>query len=367
MYWLKLIKKLIEPSRLVKKIFQALILALILNLVFGLAFYLFENQLQKDLKLLDSFWWAMVTMTTVGYGDFYPQTFFGRFFVAYPCFILGIGLLGYLLGITTEAFLEKSFKKKKGLMKINFKKHIIFCYSPGIERIQSVVYELRAHPKHLNTKFVLITDQFEQIPEKLEKLGILFVRGNPTQENILNQANIKDCYGVIVFAENSLDLRCDSQTFVIGATLEIIEQEINRPIKVILEQINPENNRMMKRAGSEGVVTRNTLSDFFLVQEFLYPGIYSVYKELVSNTVGSQIYLIETELKNVSVYEIQKAILEGEYKLQLIGIVKNNNHLFNPNKKTILDGETKLIILAEKSSDFYQVEKEIFTKSKKSQ
>jgi voltage-gated potassium channel len=35
-------------------------------------------------------WWAFVTVTTVGYGDFYPVTTWGRITA---CFIMGTGLL----------------------------------------------------------------------------------------------------------------------------------------------------------------------------------------------------------------------------------------------------------------------------------
>ncbi len=78
----------------------ALATALLLNLLFGGAFYLAESAKQPGLEFADSVWWSMVTMTTVGY---YPKTFVGRFLVACPCLVIGIGLIGYSLGVIAES------------------------------------------------------------------------------------------------------------------------------------------------------------------------------------------------------------------------------------------------------------------------
>jgi voltage-gated potassium channel len=46
----------------------------------------------------DALWWALVTITTVGYGDFYPVTTLGRFTAAFVMFS-GVGIIGALASI----------------------------------------------------------------------------------------------------------------------------------------------------------------------------------------------------------------------------------------------------------------------------
>jgi voltage-gated potassium channel len=51
-------------------------------------------------------WWAVVTITTVGYGDFYPTTVTGRF-VALGLMIGGIGLIGFVTGSLATWIVER--------------------------------------------------------------------------------------------------------------------------------------------------------------------------------------------------------------------------------------------------------------------
>lgn len=46
--------------------------------------------------LYNAMWLVITTMTTVGYGDIYPQTHFGRFFGVVSC-LIGMLLVSYLV------------------------------------------------------------------------------------------------------------------------------------------------------------------------------------------------------------------------------------------------------------------------------
>ncbi|MEX1077588.1 MAG: potassium channel family protein [Homoserinimonas sp.] len=54
----------------------------------------------------DAFWWAFVTITTVGYGDYYPVTVAGRL-IAVGLMIAGIALLGSVTATIASWFLEQ--------------------------------------------------------------------------------------------------------------------------------------------------------------------------------------------------------------------------------------------------------------------
>lgn len=73
----------------------------------SIAIYFAENQTGNSsfASIPSSFWWSVVTFTSVGYGDTYPITTIGKFIGAFTA-IMGIGLHALLIGVIGAAFID---------------------------------------------------------------------------------------------------------------------------------------------------------------------------------------------------------------------------------------------------------------------
>lgn len=70
--------------------------------------YYFENPAQPDKfsSIFESLWWAVTTLTTVGYGDAYPVTVGGRIFTFF-ILIIGLGVVAVPTGLLSSSLSTK--------------------------------------------------------------------------------------------------------------------------------------------------------------------------------------------------------------------------------------------------------------------
>ncbi len=109
------ILKLARYSKAAKRFHRAFIIAkeelalflftaLIILYLAGVGIYYFENPTQPDTfsSVFHSLWWAVATLTTVGYGDIYPITVGGKLFTFFVL-IIGLGVISMPAGIVASA------------------------------------------------------------------------------------------------------------------------------------------------------------------------------------------------------------------------------------------------------------------------
>ena len=90
---------------------------ILLLLSASIMFHIEETvQPEKFPNIFASFWWAVATLTTIGYGDVYPITPAGQFLAALTA-LFGIGLVAIPTGIISMGFMEELSKEKESAKK----------------------------------------------------------------------------------------------------------------------------------------------------------------------------------------------------------------------------------------------------------
>ena len=102
--------RLLRVAKYARRVFSlegvryAAILAALTAVGGGYAYSAIEHAQDPPPSVWDGTWWAVSTMTTVGYGDEFPLTTLGRI-VAMALMLVGIGFIAILTGAIAERFL----------------------------------------------------------------------------------------------------------------------------------------------------------------------------------------------------------------------------------------------------------------------
>ena len=104
---------------------------MIILVVASSVMYYVEHGAQPDKfsSIPTTMWWAVMTLTTIGYGDMYLVTGLGKFLAAVVAF-LGIGLFALPAGILGSGFFEEFHHRQQG------EKETITCPHCGKEIIK---------------------------------------------------------------------------------------------------------------------------------------------------------------------------------------------------------------------------------------
>jgi len=265
-----------------ERVFNLLLAVSLLILLGGVGFSLLELQGESWLARFGTgIWWSLVTLTTVGYGDVVPQTFAGRL-VGVGLMLGGVLSLSLLTATVASVFVERKFRREKGLEAIKTTNHILIL---GWHYDGEVLLDqlLRRLPTPLPV--VLVNrqppEQLEILKERFHTFEVQYLWGDPSREDILQKANVRTSLKAIILAdrqEGETAAQVDQRTLLTALTLK----SMNAKIRVLAELLQPENRPHLERAGVDEILVRGQYDSLLLAGAVASPGLYHILATLLT-------------------------------------------------------------------------------------
>ncbi|MFC1547409.1 potassium channel family protein [Candidatus Neomarinimicrobiota bacterium] len=231
----------------------------------------------------EALWWAIVTMTTVGYGDFTPLALPGRILAVIIMFA-GISLMAVLSGTVASQLVARRLRANQGLMAIKVKDHVIICgWHHKVESVLGALLSLAEGQEEFQV--ILINEEHEDRMQSLKNqygyTRLKYIRGEFTREATLRQAQLEFARAVIVMpVESPTGGTNDEKTILASLTIK----NLNPKVHLIAYVHDKYSLAHVKRAKVDDVVLADNFSSFIAASHILEPGIPQTVEELMESS-----------------------------------------------------------------------------------
>ena len=289
----------------------------------------------------DAFWYLLVTLTSVGYGDIVPTTVVGRI-IGVSLVILSLVVLGVLISSLASNIFTMIEEKKLGYRGTKFTNHIICIGWNDFARM--VIEEVMA----ANRKVAVITKNKNDIEFIYEEYGhenVFVLYADLHNYDSLSKSNPNDSSDVFLSFEN------DTETliYVIG----FMKLYPNPNLVVAIQNHNLKDTFLA--AGVRHVVARNEIASKLVASYVFEPDVADLNIDLLSSASNdedfdNQQYLVTNKNPYLNKnYDDAFVALKMKYNIVLLGIVKvvdgNQTLIVNARSDTIIELNDYLIIM----------------------
>jgi voltage-gated potassium channel len=318
-----------------RRILLSLLLLLGTSGIGVLGFVLLEGY-----NFVDAIYMTVITMSTVGFGTLTDLSQEGKLF-AVGLIIVSAGTFVYAVTTITTFVVEGEIRQVYNLYQITKKvsklsQHYIICGLGRNGREAALELSRQQHP------FVVIESDPEVIEEFISHHNILVIRGDATQEESLEQANIHAARGLIT------SLSTDAENVYITLTA----RGMNPNLKIVARASHQSSISKLKRAGANQVIVPNLIGGKRMVNQLTRPTLME-FIDMISGEGNPDLHLEDVacsghpELLGKNLFELK---IRSETGVLVLGFKRGGQSIeLNPRADVPLSVEDRLFILGTKA------------------
>lgn len=287
----------------------------------------------------DALYMTIITIATVGYREVYDLSHAGKVFTIL-LIIFGTGTIAYTLGSLFQFMVEGQLRALLGRKKLQkqisgLKGHYVICGFGRIGRLISREFAAKPLP------FIVIEQQPDRC-RRLEDESYLFVEGDATHDEVLEQAGIRRAKGLITAVTT------DSANVFITLTA----RGLNPDLFILARASEDGADLKLIRAGANKVVSPYTIGATRMAQAVLRPSVVD-FIDIATGTESLELQLEEIRIAPDSPL-VGKTLINSSIRKDLgiiiVGIKKGEHMNFNPSPTTEIEPGDILITLGEPPS-----------------
>jgi len=281
----------------------------------------------------DSLFMTITTITTVGYSEVHPLSDNGQIFTIF-LIIGGVGGAIFTLTGIIQYIIEGNFAAARGRRRMKtkiaeLKGHLILC---GYGRVGE---EIARVFKEEDVPFVVI-DNNPEITAKLEQTGYLYVQGDATIDEVLNEAGIETAKGLVVAVGSDAD----------STYITLSARGLRPDLFIAARATNSVVEAKLKKAGADRIIYPYTIGARRMAEVALRPAVVDFIDTLVFNRGR------EFQIENVTINDNSALIgltleeTRHRTKAAILAVNKKNGKLMaNPPGETTIEKGDRIITM----------------------